>query len=224
MGTDVIRLRWRLSPPRRIWELDAAQPPVVPPMLLRSKPHMCVRAEQSHACLCTMGPGVNYEEFQAENELRQAVVFAQTPQLAGSTTSSWVGELAENLEWLKTKLHVVQGRNDRRLEAELMAAAASLAWPQSWMWVPGAEGERKELRRSADSHRSSLSSGVSSARWSQPLPSRSRKMIYRVKNHDCNKNNRTITLAANANARHSAPTPQPSFLLPTGGANTGGYR
>lgn len=42
-----------------------------------------------------MGPGVNYSEFQAENELRQAVVFTQTPQLTGSTTSGWVGE---NLE------------------------------------------------------------------------------------------------------------------------------
>lgn len=65
MGTDVIRLRRRVSPPRRIWELDATQHHAPPSTLFGSRPcacvcvRACVRAHRSHDWHRRTCPGVN---------------------------------------------------------------------------------------------------------------------------------------------------------------------
>lgn len=99
--------------------------------------------------------------------------------------------------------------------SELSFATVSDVSPWSW------RGEKRTpMVRVQPQIFSSPSAGDSAALQEQ------REDLYSsVKNHNCNKNNRTkgaITLAANANAHHSAPTLQPSLLRPLGDTNKRG--
>lgn len=179
MGTDVIRLRWRLSPPRRIWELDAAQPPVVPPMSLRSKPHMCP-SRTIPRLSPSNGPGCKLLWISGRKRAPTSCCL-HTNTSAHWVDNKWVGGwVCWELRMPKNQTPRGSGEKQSPVGGRVHGCSSELSFATVSDVNPWSRrGEKRtpmvRLQPQIFSQQRSLQRSVET-----PLPSRSREMIYTV--------------------------------------------
>lgn len=109
VGTDVIRLRWRVSPPRRTWELDATQHHAPPSTLCGSRPRACVRARahRSHHWHRRTCPGVNcYGQKTRFDKLLRPHKYLSS--LGRQDIEGWIYQRTLSLQTKKKNLPLVE--------------------------------------------------------------------------------------------------------------------